>query len=137
MKKLLVVAIIIIVGGLLLQSHFEKKKEENIAADYEKIQQLEDACYKVAYSPLIFTLGSRQDTWYIFELEFIHQPENDVHEKLESLLGEDYVTKLSNGDKLFVGFLPYRQAYEIYAGKPSDEYMIYPDWNYTKLTPAE
>lgn len=103
--------------------------------DYAKIQQVQDACEKVANSSVVRSGGRSQGVWYIFELEFIHQGTDPIHEKLEEELGEDFETSLSNGDSLFVGFLPvYEGSYRIYAGNPNnEENMIYPDWNYTKV----
>lgn len=131
---ILIIAILLIWMGV---SFFKDKQEEKIQDDYKKIEVLQEACEEIATSSYISSLGGDRVKWYVYELECIHQPTNDALSQLESLLGKDFETKLSNGDKLFVGFLPYRGSYRIYAGEPADENMIYPDWNYEELTPAE
>ena len=57
-----------------------------------------------------------------------------MYKKIREGLGENYNTKLSTGDYIYIGILPYRGSYSIYAGNPEDENnMIYPDWNYRKV----
>lgn len=132
MKKiivLIVLALLIWIGV----SAFKDKQESKVEEDYKKIEKLKEACDELATSAHLGSLGSNAVTWYVFELEFIHQSENEAQAQLEKLLGEDFETSLSNGDRLFVGFLPYRNSYRIYAGEPNDENMIYPDWNYDEL----
>ncbi len=136
MKKiiiLVIVALIIVIGVSLLKDNKDNKAKN----DNEKIEQLKNACGEMAESSYINSLGSDEAKWYVFELEFIHQPTNELQEQLEKILGEKFETSLSNGDRLFVGFLPYRGSYRIYAGEPTEENMIYPDWNYSKLKPVE
>lgn len=135
MKKLVAFIILLLIcyGAYHLS---EKKEEEKIENDLEIIHQVNEACQKIASSKEVYSLGSDAVTWYIFDLELIYQKDGECYEAFVSLLGEDFNTVLSTGDRIFVGFLPFRQTYRIYAGKPNDEaHMIYPDWNYTKISP--
>lgn len=63
----------------------------------------------------------------------MYEKDDDFFKKLREDLGEDFNWKLSNGDSLFIGVLPYRNSYRIYAGSPDESHMLYPDWNYEKL----
>jgi hypothetical protein len=134
MKKLiaLIVIVLIIYGVYSMTS---KKAEEKVNNDLEIIRQVNEACQKIAVSKEVQSLGDA-GTWHIFDLELIYQKDGECYEAFVSLLGEDFNTVLSTGDRLFVGFLPYRQSYRIYSGNPSDKAnMLYPDWNYTKISP--
>lgn len=112
-----------------------KKAEEKVNNDLEIIQQVDEACERIAQSKEVYSLGNAA-TWHIFDLELMYQKEGECYEALVDILGEDFSTVLSNGDRLFVGFLPFRQSYRIYAGDPrNDTSMIYPDWKYTKISP--
>ena len=132
MKKLLTIAIIVLIG-LFIFNQIKTKNEEKIKNDYEKINQIKEMCETIANSNYKYTFGSDTNTWYIMELEVIHQKDGDGYSKMEEILGEDFKTKLSNGDKIFVGFLPRTTSYRIYAGVPEESNIIYPDWNYTEL----
>lgn len=134
MKKLIALILIaLIIYGVYSMS--AKKEEEKINNDLEVIRQVDEACQKIAVSKQVFSLGDA-GTWHIFDLELIYQKEGECYEAFVTLLGEDFNTVLSTGDRLFVGFLPFRQSYRIYAGNPRDEEnMIYPNWNYSKISP--
>ena len=134
MKKLiaLIVIVLIIYGVYSMTS---RKAEEKVNNDLEIIRQVDEACQKIALSKVVFSLGDA-GTWHIFDLELIYQNEGECYEAFVTLLGEDFNTVLSTGDRLFVGFLPFRQSYRIYAGDPrNEENMLYPDWNYSKISP--
>lgn len=134
MKKLiaLIVIVLIIYGVYSMTS---KKEEEKVNNDLEIIQQVDEACQKIALSKEVQSLGDA-GAWHIFDLELIYQKEGECYEAFISLLGDDFNTVLSTGDRLFVGFLPYRQSYRIYAGDPNNKAnMLYPDWNYSKISP--
>ena len=134
MKKLIILIVIaLIIYGVY--STNSKKAEEKVNNDLEIIRQVDEACQKIAVSKQVFSLGDA-GTWHIFDLELIYQNEGECYEAFVFLLGEDFNTVLSNGDRLFVGFLPFRQSYRIYAGDPrNEENMLYPDWKYTKISP--
>lgn len=132
MKKILTLVIIALIG-FFIYNQIKTMQAEKIENDYEKIEQVKSMCETIANSDYKYTFGSNTNTWYIMELEVIHQKEDAGYSKMEKILGEDFKTKLSNGDKLFVGFLPRTDSYRIYAGEPEESNMIYPDWNYTEL----
>lgn len=132
MKKILTIAIIALIG-LFIFNQIKTNNEEKINNDYEKINQIKEMCETIANSDYKYSFGSDTNTWYIMELEVIHQKEDAGYSKMEEILGEDFITKLSNGDKIFIGFLPRTASYRIYAGVPEESNMIYPDWNYTEL----
>ncbi len=134
MKKLIFLIILIIICYSAYTTH-TKKVEEKTNNDLEIIQQVDEVCQKIAVSKQVFSLGDA-GTWHIFDLELIYRKEGECYEAFVHLLGENFTTVLSNGDRLFVGFLPFRQSYRIYAGDPkSSGTMIYPDWEYSKITP--
>lgn len=131
-KRLVFLAIVVGIAIYVIHSQREKQ-EEAMAADYERIEQLRQECEMIVNSKYLYTIGAVH-AWHVYELELIHKDENELLKRMEQDLGEDFKTKLHNGDKLYVGFLPDVQKYYIYAGKAlEDEYMLYPDWNYTKL----
>ena len=137
MKKLivLIVIILIIYGVYNMTSGKSGAKENSGPSDHEIIQQVNEACQKIAISKEVQSLGDA-GAWHIFDLELIYQKEGECYEAFVSLLGDDFNTVLSTGDRLFVGFLPYRQSYRIYAGDPNNKAnMLYPDWNYSKISP--
>lgn len=129
MKKVLIVACIALIGFFVINTNKDKKTEN----DYEKIEKIQSMCETIAQSEHVYSFGSNNAQWYILELELIHTNDSSPYSNMEEILGEDFKTKLSNGDKIFVGFLPYRNSFRIYAGVPEEANMIYPDWNYTKL----
>lgn len=133
MKKMLVF-LVIVVGIAIYVIHTQREKqEEAIAADYERIEQLRLECEMIVNSKYLYMIGNIE-AWHGYELTLMHKDENELLNRMEQDLGEDFETKLHNGDKLYVGFLPALQKYSIYAGEAfEDEYMLYPDWNYTKL----
>lgn len=132
MKKILTLAIIALIG-FFIYNQIKTMQAEKIENDYEKIEQVQSMCETIVQSEYVYSLGSNAVQWYILELELIHTSDTAPYNKMEEILGEDFKTKLSNGDKIFVGFLPYRNSYRIYVGEPEESNMIYPDWNYTEL----
>lgn len=133
MKKMLVILVIVVGIAIYVIYNQKEKQEEAMAADYERIEQLRLECEMIVNSKYLYTIGNVH-AWHGYELELIHTDENELLKRMEQDLGEDFETKLYNGDKLFVGFYPALQEYCIYAGEAfEDEYMLYPNWNYTKL----
>ena len=137
MKKIIVLLIVIGIG-LILARGWKEDKEEKKAADLKKIEQVQAACEKLVRSKALFTVGPDLITWYVFDLELAFQEDSDANKLLREELGSDFSTKLSNGDRLFVGFNQRLQDYRIYAGNPKlDNSEIYPDWKYKKIKPEE
>lgn len=136
MKKLIILALLVICGILLFRVKAEKKDETN--TDLEKIKQVQAVCEKVVNSNAVYSMGDEMAKWYIFDLELMMQGGNEAKDMFVAELGSDFTTRLSNKDRLFVGFLPHRRSYRIYAGDPKMEgTMIYPDWEYEKVKPEE
>lgn len=136
MKKMIVLLLIIICGILLLKVTTEKKNEIN--ADLEKIEQVQAVCEKVVKSNAVYSFGQETAKWYIYDLELMLRDGNAANKLFIEELGSDFSTKLSNGARLFVGFMPGLRSYRIYAGDPKQEdNMIYPDWNYKKVKPED
>ena len=103
-------------------------------ADYEKIEAVRNAIKEVASSPAVMKVAEDQGQWYIFDVGLIYEKDGDFHKKLAEKLGADFDPRLSNGDRLFVGVLPFRKSWRVYAGDPANENnMLYPDWKYTGL----
>ena len=137
MKKLIVLLVVILCGILLLGVG-TKKKENKTNADLEKIKQVQAVCEKVVKSKALYSFGSETVKWYVYDLELMLRDGNDANKLFIEALGSDFTTKLSNGDRLFVGFYPRLGEYRIYAGDPNREgTMIYPDWEYEKVKPEE
>ncbi|MCR5120396.1 MAG: hypothetical protein K6B44_12355 [Lachnospiraceae bacterium] len=104
------------------------------AADYEKIEAVKSAISEVASSSLVTKIAEDQGQWYIFDVGVIYEKDGEFYKKLAEKLGADFDPKLSNGDRLFMGVLPFRKSWRVYAGNPSNEdNMLYPDWNYSGL----
>lgn len=87
---------------------------------------------QISKSSAASSLG-RYDAWNIFELGLMYEKDEDFFKQLRINLGDDFQCNLSNGDSLFIGILPYRNSYRIYAEIPDDDHMIYPEWNYAGL----
>lgn len=100
--------------------------------DYETIEILNNEMKEITNSSVVSSVGDN-GTWNIFELGLMYEKEDDFFKKLREDLGEDFNWKLTNGDSLFIGILPYRNSYRIYAGSPDEAHMLYPDWNYESL----
>lgn len=100
--------------------------------DYKTIETLNNEMKKISKSSVVSAVGDN-GTWNIFELGLMYEKDDDFFKKLREDLGEDFSWKLSNGDSLFIGVLPYRNSYRIYAGSPDEAHMLYPDWNYEAL----
>ena len=136
MKKMIILLLILICGIFLFRSVTEKKNETN--ADLEKIEQVQAVCEKVATSNAVYSFGQELNKWYIFDLELMLKEGNLANKVFMNELGSDFSTKLSNNDRLFVGFMPALGKYRIYAGDPKREgTMIYPDWEYKKVKQEE
>lgn len=136
MKKMIILLLILICGIFLFRSVTEKKNETN--ADLEKIEQVQAVCEKVATSNAVYSFGQELNKWYIFDLELMLKEGNLANKVFMNELGSDFSTKLSNNDRLFVGFMPALGKYRIYAGDPKrEETMIYPDWEYKKVKQEE
>lgn len=100
--------------------------------DYETIETLNNEMKEIIHSSAVSSVGDN-GTWNIFELGLMYEKDDDFFKKLREDLGEDFQWKLSNGDSLFIGILPYKNSYRIYAGSPDKAHMLYPDWNYEEL----
>lgn len=136
MKKLAILLLVLICGLLLFRGVSEKKDETK--ADLEKIEQVQAVCEKVATSNAVYSFGQELNKWYIFDLELMLKEGNLANKVFMDELGSDFSTKLSNNDRLFVGFMPALGKYRIYAGDPKrEENMIYPEWKYKKVKQEE
>lgn len=132
MRKLLGIVILVVIG-LFAFSFFKDSKEEKKANDYETIETVRSAVSKAATLKNMSGYGN-QAQWYVFDLRLIYQDSNKFLDAIRAELGEDFNNKLSTGDYIFVGILPYKQSYKIYAGDPKDENnMVYPEWKSTKI----
>ena len=134
LKKLLTVVVVFCLGIVAWSVYrdYSSKSEENIQNDYEIIDTLNEEMKKMSKSSSVSSLGDN-GAWHIYELGLMHEKNDDFFKQLRSDLGSDFKWKLSNGDALFIGVLPYRNSYRIYAGKPDDDHMLYPKWNYSEL----
>ncbi|MBO6300536.1 MAG: hypothetical protein J6N53_17030 [Lachnospiraceae bacterium] len=104
------------------------------ASDYDKIETVRQAVEQLAGTSAVKSLGTDQGQWYIFDLRLIYQKDGEFYTKLAEKLGENFDSKLSNGDYLFIGVYPLRGSYRVYAGDPANENnMLYPEWKYSKL----
>lgn len=135
MKKIIMLLILAIVVLFAVKGVTTVKKagEDKKAADYEKIEKVTKALEKVVLSKAILSFNDR-GRWYMFDLRVLKDKDEQFYKDLYKELGEDFDNKLSTGDYIFGGVLPYIQSYRVYAGDPTKESnMLYPDWNYTKL----
>ena len=131
--KLIIVAVLLAAAVFLIRGKQEKTEKKNERSDYETIEQVQGAVVN-AINAGALNIYENQVQWYIFDLRIMYRDDNTFTRLLKKNLGEDFNTKLSTGDYLFVGVLPYRKSYRIYAGDPADENnMIYPEWKYNKL----
>jgi len=105
---------------------------KNEKDDYKAIQTLTDELRSLSSTSLMSTVGDN-GSWNIFELGLMYEKDDEFFKRLRSDLGDDFHWKLSNGDSLFIGILPHRKSFRIYAGTPDESHMIYPDWNYDRL----
>jgi hypothetical protein rflaF_14202 len=134
LKKLAAIVIILCLGivGWAIYKNKKSESEQSSENDYEIIETLHNELEKISKSSSISSVGDNA-TWYIFELGLMYEKEGDFFKELSKALGDDFKWKLSNGDSLFVGILPYRKSYRIYAGEPDEDHMLYPEWNYSEL----
>lgn len=137
MKKIVVVVVLLLVCGIFFVQGRNKKKQET-SNDLAKIEQVQEVCEKVVKSKALYSFGADVVKWYVYDLELMLRDGNDANKLFIEELGSDFSTKLSNGDRLFVGFYPRLAEYRIYAGDPNREgTMIYPEWEYQKVRPEE
>lgn len=133
-KKLITIILVICLGivGWSIYKKNNAKIEKNTQNDYEIIETLQNEMKQISKSSAASSLG-RYDAWNIFELGLMYEKDEDFFKQLRINLGDDFQCNLSNGDSLFIGILPYRNSYRIYAEIPDDDHMIYPEWNYAGL----
>ena len=133
LKKLIIgiVAVVLVVCGWSL---FKKDSPviDKTQADYTAIEAVHKEMDSLKSSSML-SKGGPGGSWSVYELGLMYQKDDEFFKKLRSDLGEDFQWKLSNGDSIFIGVLPHNNSYRIYAGKPDDDHMLYPDWNYTAL----
>lgn len=140
MQKLIkpvILLCVIIVAGTLIYDHFtassSSDNKKSSMTDYEKISLAAKAAHNVAHSKEVLSLGT-QMAWIIFDVQIIYSQELPAYKALANILGEDFDSVLSNGDRLFIGFLPAQGYYRVYAGDPNDKNNeLAPEWKYTKL----
>ncbi|MCR4646796.1 MAG: hypothetical protein K5695_15545 [Oscillospiraceae bacterium] len=133
MKKIILtaVAVLLTVCSLFLMTGCTSSKDST-ADDYAKIETARSEMEKMAKSSARSALGD-QGQWYIYDMRLMYQKDNDFFNQMKSDLGDDFNSVLSNGDPIFIGILPFKKSYRIYAGSPDEAHMLYPDWNYTAL----
>ena len=133
-KKLISIVVVFclaIVGWSIYRNHNTKsgKTPQN---DYKTIETLHKEMEKISKSACVYDLGDNS-IWHVYELGLMYEKDDAFFKQLSRDLGSEFKWKLSNGDSLFIGILPYRNSYRIYAGTPDDEHMLYPEWNYSEL----
>ena len=132
MKKL-IVFIILVAALFALYFSLKQGKENKVKKDYKKIEDVKSAVEEVISSGALSSF-SNQGQWYIFDLRVLKENDEGFYRELARKLGKDFDTRLSNGDYLFVGVLPYTGSFRIYAGDPAEsDTMLYPEWKYKKL----
>ena len=131
---LLAAAVIVVVIFAMRGKGGNETNGVTSVSDYDKIETVRQAVEQLAGTAAVKSVGTDQGQWYIFDLRLIYQKDGEFYSKLAEKLGEDFDSKLSNGDYLFVGVFPLRGSYRIYAGDPANENnMLYPEWKYSKL----
>lgn len=137
-KRLFTIIFVISLGAVVwaIYRNHSNKSENNINNDYEIIEELHKEMEKISRTSSVNSIGDN-GAWHIYELGLMYQKDGDFFKQLRDDLGNDFKCKLSNGDSLFIGILPYRHSYRIYAGKPDDKHMLYPEWNYSELKKPE
>lgn len=131
MKKPILVLILIFAIAIFAMDKIDEQKLER---DHEKIEQVKEACQKIADSNLIFSMGDSAITWYTYPLEDMEDSHDDVYIKLREYLGEDFEPILTSKEELYVSFFPYDRSFRIYVGEAVEDNMVYPDWNYKALS---
>ena len=128
---LAIAAVVLIICGI---SFFKDKSPavDKTASDYEIIEAVHKEMDSLKSSSML-SKGGVSGQWNIYELGLMYQKDDEFFKKMRTDLGEDFKWKLSDGDSIFIGVLPHNNSYRIYAGKPDDSHMLYPDWNYEKL----
>lgn len=132
MKKL--IALLVIAGiGVGIYFLVTNNKQKKLDSDYAKIAAVQQAMADISLTNVGDSLPNA-DHWYVFDLRVLKEKDEYFFNAVQEKLGKDFNSKLSNGDYLFAGYLPYLHRYRIYAGDPEiEQNMIYPDWNYGKL----
>lgn len=114
----------------------EEEKQANLQQDYEKIDIVLHALGNAAKDR-----AGREDlghTLLAFDIRAVYENNRPILAAVKKELGEDFDSRLSNGDYLFGYIGGLQGTVKLYAGDPQNEAnMIYPDWNYTKLPPKE
>jgi len=133
-KKLCIVIVmaVICVSCLTMFMKNKDKPSDKTALDYSAITAVYNEMESLKNSSML-SKGGPGGQWSIYELGLMYEKEDEFFKKIRKDLGEDFHWKLSNGDSLFIGVLPHRNSYRIYAGTPDEGHMLYPDWNYTEL----
>jgi len=138
MKKILILVVILALclmgAGYMQQKKAEKEKEAaaKIQEDYQKIETLSAAMKKISQMTPVKASLSRTSRTY-FDVRVMYERNDVMYVALKQELGDSFDSQLSNGDYLFAGFTATGKP-EVYVGTPAqDEFMVYPDWNYTKL----
>ena len=132
-KKLctiIVIAVLAVSGWALLKNKAPALDKTQL--DYDAITAVYNEMESLKSSSMI-SKGGDGGQWTIYELGLMYEKEDEFFKKIRKDLGEDFHWKLSNGDSIFIGVLPHRNSYRIYAGTPDEGHMLYPDWNYTAL----
>lgn len=104
--------------------------------DYDTIETLTNEMSQITQTSAVSSVGDN-GSWNVFELGLMYEKDDEFFKQLSKDLGDDFSCKLSNGDSLFIGVLPFKKSYRIYAGSPDESHMIYPNWNYEKLKKKE
>lgn len=118
--------------GLLLLTGCTSPGDKT-AKDYETIEAARKEAETMAKASERSALGD-QGKWYIYDMRLMYEKNDEFFTKMRADMGDDFDSVLSNGDPIFVGFLPFKKSYRLYAGKPDEDHMLYPDWNYEALS---
>ena len=126
-----IAAVVLIVLGISLMKD-KAPATDKTTADYESIEAVHKEMESLKNTSML-SKGGAGGQWNLYELGLMYEKDNEFFKKMRQDLGEDFHWKLSNGDSIFIGVLPHNNSYRIYAGKPNEDNMLYPDWNYSKL----
>ena len=131
MKKILLILIVIILI-FTAKNKYEEHRRQTHAEDLSWINKLISACSKTAASEKIF-----EATPYVyFDAGYIDSENSEPFIYMRSLVGNDFKSRLSNGDTLWFLFDLENRTFEIYADDPEiKDNMIYPNWKYSKIIP--
>lgn len=126
----IILVVIVFLGWMLMNNKSPKASKTEL--DYNAIEAVHDEMESLKDSSML-KKGGAGGQWNVYELGLMYEKDDEFFKEIRKDLGEDFRWKLSNGDSIFIGVLPHRNSYRIYAGSPDDKHMLYPDWNYTKL----